>query len=58
MCSIPNLRICAPADSLELEAQLRQAIVDNQPTYLRIGKKGEPDLLWRMNHWVSGKQIY
>ena len=43
--SIPNLQICAPADSLELEAQLRQAITEGQPTYIRIGKKGEPDLL-------------
>ena len=43
--SIPNLQVCAPADSLELVAQLRQAIVQGQPTYIRIGKKGEPDLL-------------
>ena len=43
--SIPNLQICAPADSLELEAQLRQAITEGNPTYIRIGKKGEPDLL-------------
>ena len=43
--SIPNLQVCAPADSLELEAQLRQAITEGQPTYIRIGKKGEPDLL-------------
>lgn len=42
--SIPNLQVCAPADSLELEAQLRQAIVEGSPTYIRIGKKGEPDL--------------
>ncbi len=37
--------MCAPADSLELEAQLRQAIAEGKPTYIRIGKKGEPDLL-------------
>ena len=43
--SIPNLQVCAPADSLELEAQLRQAISEGKPTYIRIGKKGEPDLL-------------
>ena len=43
--SIPNLQVCAPADSLELEAQLRQAIAEGKPTYIRIGKKGEPDLL-------------
>ena len=42
--SIPNLQVCAPADSLELVAQLREAIATGHPTYLRIGKKGEPDL--------------
>lgn len=42
---IPNLQVCAPADSQELEAQLRQAIAEGQPTYIRIGKKGEPNLL-------------
>lgn len=43
--SIPNIRICAPTDSLELTAQLRQAINERKPTYIRIGKKGEPNLL-------------
>ena len=36
--SIPNLQVCAPADSLELEAQLRQAIAEGQPT-IRIGER-------------------
>ena len=38
--SIPNLQVCAPVDSLELRAQLRQAITEGHPTYIRIGKKG------------------
>tara|TARA_B100000674_G_C37956270_1_gene969778 strand:+ start:1190 stop:2113 length:924 start_codon:yes stop_codon:yes gene_type:complete len=42
--SIPNLQVCAPADPLELEAQLCEAIEKGQPTYIRIGKKGEPNL--------------
>lgn len=53
--SIPNLQICAPADSLELEAQLREAINNVKPTYIRIGKKGEPNLLDRCNHLGIGK---
>jgi transketolase len=53
--SIPNMRVCAPADSLELEAQLRQAITEDQPTYIRIGKKGEPDLLTRHADLGIGK---
>ena len=39
-----GLNVLAPADSVELEAQLREALDMNQPTYIRIGKKGEPQL--------------
>ena len=53
--SIPNLQVCAPADSIELEAQLRDAIAGNKPTYIRIGKKGEPDLLSAQNKLGIGK---
>ena len=42
--SIPNMQICAPADSEELEAYLREAIDSEKPTYIRIGKKGEPTI--------------
>ena len=63
--SIPNLQVCAPADSLELEAQLRQAVAEGKPTYIRIGKKGEPDLfaqkaslgIGRANLLKHGKKI-
>ena len=37
--SIPNMQICAPADSEELEAYLREAIDSEKPTYIRPGKK-------------------
>lgn len=39
--ALPNLKILCPGDSMELKAVLRQAIVQNSPVYLRIGKKGE-----------------
>ena len=39
------MRVCAPTDSRELVAQLREAIRDGKPTYIRIGKKGEPLLI-------------
>ena len=52
---IPNLQVCAPADSLELEAQLREAVAGNKPTYIRIGKKGEPDLLSNSSDLGIGK---
>ena len=53
--SIPNMRICTPADSLELVAQMRQAIEEGKPTYIRIGKKGEPDLHKAENKLGIGK---
>ena len=43
--SIPNIQICTPADSKELVVHLKQAIQEGKPTYIRIGKKGEPDIL-------------
>ena len=43
--SIPNLQICAPSDPAQLAVQLRDAIENSLPTYIRIGKKGEPNLL-------------
>ena len=42
--TLPGLNVMAPADSIELVAQLREALNDIQPTYIRIGKKGEPAL--------------
>jgi len=43
--AIPNLRILAPWDAPSLRHVLRQALVDPSPTYIRIGKKGEKDIL-------------
>lgn len=42
--TIPGLNVVAPADSTELVAQLRDALDAPHPTYMRIGKKGEPSL--------------
>lgn len=43
--AIPNLRILAPWDAPSLRHVLRQAVLDTVPTYIRIGKKGEQDVL-------------
>jgi len=40
--TLPGLNVLAPADSAELVAQLREALDSPYPTYMRIGKKGEP----------------
>jgi len=42
--TLPGLNVLAPADSFELVAQLREALDASRPTYIRIGKKGEPPL--------------
>jgi len=39
---LPGMRVLAPADELELRSCLRAALTAAHPTYLRIGKKGEP----------------
>lgn len=48
--TLPGLNVVAPADSAELMAQLREALDAPNPTYMRIGKKGEPSL-----HGASAK---
>ncbi len=44
MRSIPNIRVLTPCDPLELKVHLREALSLHGPTYIRIGKKGEPFL--------------
>lgn len=41
---LPNLKVAAPADGPELRALLRSALNQEDPVYLRIGKKGEPQI--------------
>jgi transketolase len=43
--SIPNLNLYSPADSVELELNLQDALANDGPSYLRIGKKGERPLM-------------
>lgn len=44
MRTLPGMRILAPADAPELRHLLRATFEQSAPTYLRIGKKGEPVL--------------
>lgn len=43
MRSMPNMLIAAPGDPLEVRACLRYLISNPQPSYLRLGKAGEPN---------------
>lgn len=40
----PNIRIFAPADAHEVRSVLRAIVADPGPSYIRIGKKGEPEI--------------
>lgn len=44
LSSIPNMQVICPADRWETRAALRAIVESNCPTYLRLGKKGEPDI--------------
>ena len=48
--SIPGINICVPSDASELECILRDALASDCPTYIRIGKKGEPELFSKDHH--------
>lgn len=39
---LPGLAVMAPADPMEVRSCLRAALVHTAPSYIRIGKKGEP----------------
>lgn len=41
---IPGMAVVCPADCRELRLALRAALAHDGPVYLRIGKKGEPDV--------------
>lgn len=42
MRSFPNMLIAAPGDPLEVRACMRYLVTNPQPSYLRLGKSGEP----------------
>jgi transketolase len=44
MRSLPNMLIAAPGDPMEVRACMRYLVANPQPSYLRLGKAGEPHL--------------
>lgn len=40
--SLPNMLVICPGDAHEVRAALRAVMKQNQPAYIRMGKKGEP----------------
>lgn len=39
---LPGMRVLCPADAHEVRGAFRAAVSGHEPTYIRIGKKGEP----------------
>lgn len=44
MRSLPGMQVVCPADPWEVKSSLEAALHSNLPTYIRIGKKGEPKI--------------
>lgn len=42
--TLPGMCVLAPCDSTELRLALRAALQQKRPVYMRIGKKGEPNI--------------
>jgi transketolase len=40
--TLPNMHVVCPADPLEVKLALKDALRLGRPTYIRLGKKGEP----------------
>ncbi|MBT7080160.1 MAG: transketolase [Chloroflexi bacterium] len=44
MRTLPGMNVYAPCDTIELRLIMREVMQSNSPAYIRIGKKGEPDI--------------
>ena len=55
--TLPEMSVMAPCDSNELRQALRAALELDTPVYIRIGKKGEPDIHTNLKNFKIGKSI-
>lgn len=56
--SFPNTQIAAPGDPLEVRACLRYLVKNPQPSYLRLGKVGEPSFHEKVPDVFPGKWVH
>lgn len=54
---LPHMKVICPGDALEVRAALRAALNEEGPTYIRLGKKGEPLVHEQLPAFVIGKAI-
>lgn len=55
--SLPNMHVVCPADTVEVRLAVADALRLAAPTYIRIGKKGEPVVHQTEPHFEIGKGI-
>ena len=55
--TLPGMRVLAPCDATEMRLALRAALTEDGPVYIRIGKKGEPDIHSTLPQFRIGKGI-
>ena len=56
--TLPNLQIICPGDQKEVREALIKAYESNRPTYIRLGKKGEPLIHNKKPKFEIGKSIF
>lgn len=54
---LPNMTVICPGDALEVRQAIRAASEHNGPVYVRLGKKGEPDVHSQSPDFKIGKGI-
>jgi transketolase len=55
--TLPEMTVVAPGDSMELRAALQAALRHEGPVYMRIGKKGEPQIHERAPELKFGRAL-
>jgi transketolase len=55
--TMPNMLIAAPGDPMEVSACMRYLINNPQPSYLRVGKAGEPNIHVKTPEVYPGKWL-
>ncbi|MBP6917385.1 MAG: hypothetical protein KBB94_00520 [Legionellaceae bacterium] len=55
--TLPGMIVLAPCDAKELQCALRAALQQDQPVYIRIGKKGEPVIHPNLERLEFGKAL-
>jgi len=55
--ALPGMIVVCPADAVETRLALRAILAQNQPAYLRLGKKGEPVIHKSEPKFVLGKAL-